>query len=217
VILSSQAASRPWRQRRPLPRRLFTVAAATVVAALAAGCEAGAEAPTQQWHQPTEGAAVVRNGISVRNAFVLGNLLNQTVPAGSSAGLFLALDNSNARADTLTGITAPGSAASVTLPGGSVTLNPNRAVLLTGPQPKVVLTNLTKPLTGGSFIKMVLTFQNAGTVTLSVPVMPSAQYYSTFSPPATPSPQPTVTPLHKRKHHNQGGASASPSPTPTTS
>jgi hypothetical protein len=96
-------------------------------------------------------------------------------------------------------------------------------VLLTGPAPKVVLTDLTRPLTGGSFIKVVLTFQNAGRVELSVPVMPRAQYYSTFSPApapsATPTPTPTVSPLHKKhkKHKHGAGATASPSPTPSTS
>jgi copper(I)-binding protein len=217
VILSSQEAGR---RRGPLPRRMFVAAVAALIPALA-GCEAGAQAPTQQWHQPTEGAAAVVHGISIRNVFVLGGSLTTNLPAGQSAGLFLALVNNNSKPDTLLSIKAPGTAASVTLPGGTVGINSQKAVLLTGPAPKVVLTGLTRPLTGGSFIKVVMDFQNAGQVTLSVPVMPRAQYYSTFSPAPTPAPTPTptVTPLGKKhKHkHKSAGASATASPSPSTS
>jgi copper(I)-binding protein len=211
VILSSQEAGR---RRGPLPRRMFVAAVAALIPVLA-GCEAGAHSPTQQWHQPTEGAAAVVHGIDIRNVFVLGGSLTTNLPAGQSAGLFLALINNNSKPDKLLSITAPGTAASVTLPGGKVGITSQKAVLLTGPAPKVVLTDLTHSLAGGSFIKMVLTFQNAGSVTLSVPVVPRAQYYSTFSaaPSPTPTPTPTVTPLGKKhKHKHKAGATASPSP-----
>jgi copper(I)-binding protein len=218
VILSSQEAGR---RRGPLPRRVFAVAVAALIPALA-GCEAGAHSPTQQWHQPTEGAATVVHGLSIRNVFVLGGSLTTNIPAGQSAGLFLALINNNSKPDRLLSVTAPGTATSVTLPGGTVGINSEKSVLLTGPAPKVVLTDLTRPLSGGTFIKVVMMFQNAGRVELSVPVMPRAQYYSTFSPAPAPSatPTPTVTPLakkHKHKHKAGAGATASPSPSPSTS
>ena len=50
-------------------------------------------APTQQWHQPTDGAAAIQHGISIRNVFVLGAPPNTSLAAGKSAGLFLALYN----------------------------------------------------------------------------------------------------------------------------
>jgi copper(I)-binding protein len=220
VILSSHEAGR---RRGPLPRRVFVAAVAALIPALA-GCEAGAHSPTQQWHQPTEGAAAVVHGISIRNVFVLGGSLTANIPAGQSAGLFLALVNNNSKPDRLLSVTAPGTATSVTLPGGTVGINSDKSVLLTGPAPKVVLTGLTRPLTGGTFINVVMMFQNAGRVTLSVPVMPRAQYYSTFSPAPAPSasPTPTATPLakkhkHKHKHKAGAGATVSPSPSPSTS
>jgi copper(I)-binding protein len=216
VILSSQEAGR---RRGPLPRRMFVAAVAALIPALA-GCEAGAHSPTQQWHQPTEGAASVVHGIDIRNVFVLGGSLTTNLQAGQSAGLFLALINNNSKPDKLTGITAKGWAKSVTLSGGPVTIDSQKSVLLTGPAPKIVLTDLTRPLVGGSFITVKLSFQNAGTVTLSVPVMPRAQYYSTFSaaPTPTPTPTPTVSPLHKhKKHKKKAGASATASPTPSAS
>ena len=42
-------------------------------------------------------------------------------------------------------------------------------VNLTGPQPEVVLNNLTTPLTGGSNVTLTLQFQHAGPVTLAGP------------------------------------------------
>jgi copper(I)-binding protein len=194
--------------RRPAGRRLLVLAIAALIPALA-GCEAGNNAPTQEWHQPTDGSETVHDNIAIRNVFVLGAPIGLTIKAGSSAGVFLALINEGS-ADKLVKITAPGTAKSVTLPGGSVSLASQRAVLLTGPAPKVVLEGLIHPLSGGSTVRLVLTFQKAASVSLTVPVMPRAQYYSTFSPP---SPTPSPTPATKSKHKSATATpSASPSP-----
>lgn len=194
--------------RRPAGRRLLVLAIAALIPALA-GCEAGNNAPTQEWHQPTDGTGTVHHDIAIRNVFVLGAAIGSTIKAGGSAGVFLALIN-NGSADKLVKISAPGTAKSVTLPGGSVSLPSQKAVLLTGPAPKVVLEGLIRPLTGGSSVRLVLTFQNASSVPMTVPVMPRAQYYSTFSPP---SPTPSATPTTKGKHKSATATpSASPSP-----
>lgn len=194
--------------RMPAGRRLLVLAIAALIPALA-GCEAGNNAPTQEWHQPTDGTGTVHNDISIRNVFVLGAAIGSTIKVGGSAGVFLALIN-NGSADRLVKISAPGTAKSVTLPGGSVSLASQKAVLLTGPAPKVVLEGLIRPLTGGSSVRLVLTFQNASSVSMAVPVMPRAQYYSTFSPP---SPSPSATPKSKKSSASPSpSASASPSP-----
>ena len=196
--------------RMPAGRRLLVLAIAALIPALA-GCEAGNNAPTQQWHQPTDGSGTLHDQISIRNVFVLGAAIGSTIKAGSSAGVFLALIN-NGSADKLVKITAPGTAKSVTLPGGSVRLASQQAVFFTGPAPKVVLEGLTRPLTGGSTVLLKLTFQNASTVSLTVPVMPRAQYYSTFSPPSpTPSPTPTTA------KHKSATPTPSASPSPSAS
>ena len=188
---------------RSAGRRLLVLAIAALVPALA-GCEAGNNAPTQEWHQPTDGTGVVLDKISIRNVFVLGAPIGSTIKAGGSAGLFLALIN-NGSPDRLVKISAPGTARSVTLPRGGVSLASQQAVFLTGPAPKVVLQGLTRPLTGGSAVRLVLTFRNAASVSFAVPVMPRAQYYSTFAPAPTPTPSPA-----KGK-----AAAATPSPSPT--
>lgn len=202
MIRNSQGAGH---RRAVRPRRLLIAVIAVLIPALA-GCEAGVHAPTQQWHQPTNGAGTILHGIAIRNVFVLGAPLNAAIAAGQSAGLFLALVNEGSP-DRLLSVAAPGTAKSVQVAGGTVGLATGKAVLLTGPRPAVILTGLTHALQGGSFINVVLNFQNAGRITLSVPVMPQAQYYSTLSPAPTPTPTPTVTPKHK----------ATAKATPTTS
>jgi copper(I)-binding protein len=193
-------------RRAALPYRMLIVAAAALIPALA-GCEAGNNAPTLAWHQPTDGAGAEIGGIAIGDAFILGAPTNGSLAAGTSAGLFFAIVNSG-RPDRLVSVTAPGAAKSVTLPGGQVSLAADQAVLLSGPQPKVILDGLTRALPGGTFIRVTMSFQNAGSVTLNVPVMPQAQYYSTFSPAPTPSPTPAVS--------NAGRPRGSPIPTATT-
>jgi copper(I)-binding protein len=192
-----------------LPLRVLIVAAAPLLALLA-GCEAGNNAPTQNWHQPTAGAGTQLGQIAIRNVFILGPPLNATLAKGQSAGLFVGLVNSGSP-DRLVSITAPTAAKSVTLPGGSVALPTRTPVLLTGPTPKIILTGLIRPLSGGTSVPVTLSFQNAGSITLHVPVMPQAQYFATYS--AAPSPSPTATKARRRPKT----ASTSPSPSPSRS
>lgn len=203
MIRSSHGTGR----RAVLPRRLLIAAVAALIPALA-GCEAGTNAPTQQWHPPTEGTGLVQHGIDIRNMFVLGAPTNSSLAAGQSAGLFFALYN-NGAPDRLLSITAPGTAESVHLPGGSVRVGKYQEILLTGPQPKAVLVNLTRELAGGTDVRVVMNFQNAGRIPLTVPVLPQAQYYTTYSPAPSPSPTPKTSPT--------GTPGATPTPTPSPS
>lgn len=201
------------RGRAALPLRGLAVLAAAAVVPAVAGCEAGLNAPTQQWHQPTAGAsAVVNHAIRINNMFVLGAPPGFSLAAGSSAGLFLALANDGSP-DRLIGISAPGVAGSVLEPAGGIRLGKGQSVFLTGPEPRIVLENLTRSLGGGQDIKVTLDFQNAGRETLSVPIMPKADYYSTYSP-APVSPSPTST---SAGHHNKTGATPAPIPSPSAS
>jgi copper(I)-binding protein len=185
-----------------------------------AGCEAGLNAPTLQFHAASGGAYTVFNGISINNAFVLG-APSGSVPAGSSASMFLALFNNGKSADKLVSVTAPTAAATVKLTGGGVNLPAGSSVNLTGPSPSVVLSNLTKPLASGGFIPVTLDFQNAGATTIQVPVQLQAFQYSTFSPPpasptASPSAQPTkATPSKSPPGKASPSPTATPTPTPT--
>ena len=84
---------------------------------------------------------------------------------GQLGSLFVGLVNTGPR-DRLVRISAPAAATSVVLPQGGVLLEQDQSALLTGPAPKLVLTGLTRSLPGGTYVKVFLTFQNAGTVSL---------------------------------------------------
>ncbi len=198
-----------------LSHRLVLVAAVALIPALA-GCEAGNNAPTLNFHYPTDAAGTAVGDLSIRNVFVLGAPIGRDLTRGESASVFLALVNTGAP-DKLISITAPGTAASVTLPAGGVPVVLGRPVYYAGPMPQVVLRDLTRPLRSGSDITLRLIFEKAGPVTLQVPVLPRANQFATLEPPlpaaATPaaaahaSAQTTPTPSAS------AAASATPSPT----
>jgi copper(I)-binding protein len=196
-------------------RRLLLGVIAVLVPALA-GCEAGLNAPTLTYHPAAYGATTMVNGITIDNLFVLGPGLNSVLPAGGQAGVFLALQSENG--DRLVSVTAPGTAASVTVTGGSVDLPQRTLVDLSGPAPKIVLTGLSTPLSGGQTVQLVLNFATAGLVALSVPVEPRAYDYATYSPPSIPKPTPSVKPKASAKatpsRSVTARASARPSTTP---
>ena len=202
------------RSNRAAPLRVLAVVVAVAVAPVIAGCQAGFDAPTQQWHQPAAGAsAVVNNVLRINNVFVLGAAPAFSLPRGGSAGLFLAITNEGFSPDRLIGVTAPGTAAAVQLPAGGVRLAGQQQVLLSGPAPRVILRRLIRSVNGGQHILVVLHFVRAGNVTMAVPVMPRAQWFSTFSPApllVSPSPSPTGT-----ASPSPSGTSPSPSPSAT--
>ena len=190
-------------------RRILFGALAVLVPALA-GCEAGLNAPTLEYHPAAFGGYAVHDGIRIDNAFVLGPAIGSSLPVGGQAGAFLALTAQNH--DQLVSAAAPGTATSVTLTNAPVTLPAGALVDMSGPAPQIVLNNLTSPLSGGETVELVLTFTTAGIVTLQVPVEPAAYEYTTYSPP--PPPAPTATGSHKSKARSAPASSASPAAGP---
>ena len=133
--------------------------------------------------------------------------MNATLPAGSSAGLFVGLVNTGPR-DRLVRVSAPGAATSVTLPAGGVLLERDTSALLTGPEPKLVLTGLTRSLAGGTYVKVLLTFQSAGTVT---PGRPGARPVELVRH-VLAGPDGRRHPARPRRAGHHGQASATPTP-----
>jgi copper(I)-binding protein len=188
-----------------VPRSVL-IAAAVALGPIIAGCEAGTNAPVLQWHQPTDGTFKhVGKNVTISNAFVLGPPIGHVLRPGQSTGFYLGLVNTGTP-DRLLAVKAPGIAQRVVLPGRGIPLHYQSRVLLTGPVPTIVLQNLLKPLSGGSVITLYLVFARAGSTMLSVPVMPMASNYTTFSPPPSPSPSPSAT-------GKLGTITPSPSPT----
>jgi copper(I)-binding protein len=194
-------------------RRLLPGAIALLVLVLA-GCEAGLNAPTLEFHPASNGTSTVVNGIKVDDAFVLGPAIGSSLPTGGQAGVFLSLTAENG--DRLLSAAAPGSASSVTLTNGPVPLPAGMVADMSGPAPQIVLNGLTSPLNGGETVQLVLTFTTAGAVSLQVPVEPAAYDYTTYSAPPTPTPTATGSHTSKTKSHPMIPASASASPTGTS-
>ena len=191
-----------------LLRRLMIGGVALVVPILA-GCEAGNNSPELEFHPAAGGAYGSADAVTVSDAFILGGPGSTPLAKGSSAGMFLSVYNGGDSADKLISVDATSVAKSVQLTGGSIAVPGQSSADLSGPKPKVVLRNLSKPLTSGQTVTVLLTFSNAGSVELSVPVEARTTYYSTFSPPA-PVPSPT-------KRVSVGATSPAGTATPSTS
>jgi copper(I)-binding protein len=202
-------------------RSLLAGAVALLAVPALAGCEAGFDAPTLAFHQASSGTHKTVDGITISNVFVLGAPSGSSLPAGSSAGLFLGLfnnNNSTVGSDTLKSVSTP-AATSVTITGGSVTVPPNSGVNLAGPAPQIVLNGLTAPLSSGQDIDVTLDFQNAGQVQLDVPVEPQSFYYSSLLQPSAATPSatpPAAVPSATPSAATPSATATTPGTQPTT-
>jgi copper(I)-binding protein len=205
-----------------LLRRLMIGGVALVVPVLA-GCEAGDNSPVLEFHPAAAGAYGTADAVTISNAFILGGKSGQTLAKGSSASMFLSVYNGNGSADKLVGVDATGTAKSVELTGGSVAVPAQGSADLEGPKPKVVLRNLSKALTSGQTVSILLTFANAGSVELTVPIEARTTQFETYSPPApapkattsaSPGASGTVTP-GATSSSSSSSTSATPTPTPS--
>jgi len=193
-------------------RRLLIGAIALLVPTLA-GCEAGLNAPTLDYHPASYGVSTVVNGITLDDLFVLGPALNETLPAGGQAGVFLSLSAQNSD-DKLIAVSAPATSSSVQLITGPIALPQGQVVNLSGPHPEIVLNGLTNPLSGGETVRLTFTFTNAGVVTLMVPVEPAAYEFATYFPPPSPTAS-TAAHRHKARSRVKVTADLSPPSSPS--
>jgi copper(I)-binding protein len=191
-------------------RQYLLVSAVAALVALLAGCEAGNDAPTLNFHPPADSSTFNAGSIYIRNVFVLGAPLGSKLRPGETASVFFSLVT-NGTPDRLTGISAPGYATTVHLPAGGIAVIPGKPVYISGPQTVAYLVGLTRTITSGSNLKLNFFFKKEGEVSFQVPVFARAVQYTTFAP--APSPSATGGGHHTAK------ASASPSvtPSPTTS
>jgi hypothetical protein len=196
-----------------LSHRLVLIAAVALIPAVA-GCEAGDNAPTLNFHYPTDAAGTAVGDLSIRNVFILGAPIGRDLTKGESASVFLALVNTGAP-DRLIKISAGGTAASVTLPAGGIPVILGHPVFYSGPMPQVVLKDLTRPLRSGADVTLVLTFEKAGPVKLQVPVLPRANQYATLQPPLPAAATPAVAAHASGQTTPTPSASAAASATPS--
>jgi copper(I)-binding protein len=193
---------------------VVAIAGAFAVAPAVSACGAGEEPQTAEPTQLTEGVNVTtKNGVAVRDLFVLGPEPGQQLAAGSAATVYASVVNNSTdgQPDRLIAVAAPGVAQTGQIQGGAVNLPYQRLVRLgvqapTGvTTPLLTLQGLTAPLTGGEPIKLTLQFERSGSLQVTVPVVPRNGSYITYAPPSPPSPSPT-----------QSAPSGSPTPTETS-
>src|SRR5258708_19463216 len=70
------------------PGRILIAVTAALIPMIA-GCEAGTNAPSLHWHQPTDGTFHAVGDITISNAFVLGAPIGAALRTAQNAGLFL--------------------------------------------------------------------------------------------------------------------------------
>ncbi len=195
--------------------RVFAVAALLAVAPALAACGAGSDANMAQPYIATEAAETTKNGITVAQAFILGPEPGQTLPAGSAAPLYLTMVNGNTTADQLTGIATDPQTASSAKATAPIALPPQTLVKSANPAPQVLIEGIREPLAGGESMRLTLQFQNAGAITMDVPVIARSREFATLqpAPDTSPSAAPTdatATPPEGATATPTEGATATP-------
>ena len=82
---------------RSLPLRGLLMVAAAALIPVIAGCEAGTNAPTQQWHQPTAGASAIVSRCAPAGWILLGGYRVGVGDGIGATGLRVALGVSTKR------------------------------------------------------------------------------------------------------------------------
>lgn len=199
------------------------IAGAFAAAPAVSACGAGSDPQTARPTQLTEGVNLTtKNGVAVRNLFVLGPPPGQQLATGSAATVYGSVvnDSSDGQADRLIGLMAPGAAQGGQIQGGGVDL-PYRSLVRLGvatqagfTTPLLTLQSLTTPLTGGETIQLTLQFERAGALQAAVPVVARARDFTTYAPAPVSTPTPTATGSQTPSATPTG--SASPLPTPSS-
>jgi len=172
--------------------RLTRTAAAVLLATtFLAGC-GGDDSDDPSVVSPEAGVSGQVGQVLIRDLFVLGGDAEQ-LPAGGSAPVYMTLINrpaggepdptagtAAAEADVLESVSSP-AAESAEILNGPVRLPPGQDVRI-GPDARIILRDLTAPLSSDQEIKITLNFQKAGSTTLSVPVVERDDGYQTYSP-----------------------------------
>lgn len=179
--------------RRPLLMRSPVTLAARIVACCAAafalaGCGAGQQAQTAAQTAAVNGANADLGALALRDVLITyPEHHNGTYPAGSNVPVRLTIVNQTTSADTLMSVVTP--AARQVLLEGTTTIPPGLSVSagteysdpaapaspLDVGQLRIVLVDATYPLRPGLNIEVTFVFQNAGPVTLSVPMGPPSE------------------------------------------
>jgi copper(I)-binding protein len=177
------------------------VAAVAAVALVPlAGCAAGVRAETSRERPTIDGIGSAIGTLTIRNTYVGGPAEN-----GGSAPVLLSVFNNGNEPDRLVSISSP-EAGSGTVPSDTTLPPGGRQLFFTaGRTPR--LTGLTSAVKPGQIVPIVLSFEKAGELKMSVPVAAVPPELLSSGESATPSASTSATPSASASP----GASASPS------
>lgn len=204
----SRTSVRPARWRR---RALAAVAVAALVPMT--GCAAGIQAETSRERPTVDGIGSAIGTLSIRNAYVGGPVEN-----GGSAPVLLSVFNNGVDPDRLVGISSP-EAGSGTLPP-DLTLPSGGQQLLYTPDRVGRLEGVTVPMHPGEIVPVVLTFERAGQLRMSLPVSSVGPELLSAGSSASPAPSasPSASPSGSASPTASPSAAASAAPaTPSPS
>ncbi len=153
--------------------RLIPAVAAVIALALS-GCAAGQVAQTAMEVAAVDGGNATVGHLGVRNVRFAATDAG-TYPAGADLPIKLWVSNASTASDSLTAVSTP-AAATVEI-SGSADFAPQTLIEVTDSTPlKITVSGLTAPLPYGHSIPVTFTFQQAGVVTLNVPIeIPAAR------------------------------------------
>lgn len=200
--------ARPRRAARST-RRLAAALAAVALVPLS-GCAAGIQAETSRQRPTIDGIGSAIGTLTVRNTYVGG-----PVEPGGSAPLLTSIFNGGNEPDRLVSVTSPESGPA-TLPA-ETTIPPGGQQLFYSPERVLRLPAVTVPMRPGEIVPIVLTFERAGELRMSVPVSPVAP--EVLAEPAgggegAPPPAPSASPSGPAAPAPEGSAAPSPSASP---
>lgn len=148
------------------------------VAAVVSGCGAST---LGEPYDPTEGVNAGRDGVLLRNAFIIGAPGGDALRPGADAPLYVTLVSERPSPDRLVALASPGLFGGAKVQGGGLEV-PRQRRVGGGPEPQAVLTGLTRPLRSGEHIPVTFTFERAGQIQVRVPVLPPSDWRSTYRP-----------------------------------
>jgi hypothetical protein len=213
---SAPAAPAPSRTRR---RRLAVAAVAVAALVPLSACSAGINAETSRERPTIDGIGSAIGTLTIRNTYVGG-----PAEQGASVPLLTSIFNDGTEPDRLVSISSP-EAGGGTVPADAM-LPPGGQLLAYTPDKVARLTGVTMPIRIGQIVPIVLTFERAGELHMSVPVSPVGQDVlaepaaaapsASAAPPAPASATPSAgAPSARASAAPSAGASPKPSATPS--
>jgi copper(I)-binding protein len=188
-------------------RRIACVALLAAIPLTA--CAAGYQAETSRERTTLTSVAGAKGDLTLRNMFFVG-----PASAGDDLPLYMAVFNGGTTNDKLLSVSSPVSGGSF-IPSNSTIPAGGQTFYNEGDGSVPELTGMKGLVRVGQTVSVTLTFQQAGELTIAVPIQPATSGLAAPSP--IPTPSPTASPSASPAASPSAGASAGAPATATPS